>query len=151
MGTHPIFESDFDCLTEKNMFRVGQFGALRIATTPLRMSRFFSHNYQEMVNAKKCVVFMKGTPDAPQCGYSRAVIQMLEAEGVDLRSEVDTYNILSEDNMREEVKEFSDWPTFPQVYLAGEFYAGCDIMYDDYKEEKLRSILMEAGLTLPKL
>merc|ERR1712189_162705 len=137
MGTHPIFESDFDCLTE--MLRFGQ----QLLRNRI-FSRFFTHNYDEIVAAKKCVVFMKGTPDAPQCGFSRAVIQMLEAEGVNLTSEVDTYNILTEEAMREELKDYSDWPTFPQVYLNGEFYAGCDIMYQDYKDEKLREILLEA-------
>jgi len=94
---------------------------------------------------------------------------MLEAEGVNLQDEVNTHNILIEDNMRDELKDYSDWPTFPQVffrpnfaknileimkfkvYLKGEFYAGCDIMYEDYKQEKLRAILLEAGLSLPKL
>ncbi|CBY19921.1 unnamed protein product [Oikopleura dioica] len=124
----------------------------RLAQSLVRTTqfRFVSHDYQAIVNAKKCVVFMKGTPDAPQCGFSRAVIQMLEAEGVDLNNEISAHNILEEDGMREEMKEFSDWPTFPQVYLNGEFYGGCDIMYDDYKNEKLRGILLEAKLTLPE-
>jgi monothiol glutaredoxin len=93
---------------------------------------------------------MKGTPQQPQCGFSRAVIQMLEVEGADFK-EVDSHNILENDVMREELKDFSDWPTFPQVYLAGEFYAGCDIMYEDYQNEKLREILLESGLNLPDI
>ena len=91
---------------------------------------------------------------------------MLEAEGVDLNKEVSAHNILEEEGMREEMKDFSDWPTFPQVfhkrlsqentlhfqvYLSGEFYGGCDIMYEDYKNEKLRGILLEAKLTLPEI
>jgi monothiol glutaredoxin len=88
---------------------------------------------------------------------------MLEAEGVDFNEELSAHNILEEDGMREEMKDFSDWPTFPQVcylnptitimfkvYLNGEFYGGCDIMYEDYKNEKLRGILLEAKLTLPE-
>merc|ERR1712130_1028843 len=138
MGTHPIFESDFDCLTEKK--HVSCWSVWCIA-----------HCHNAVAHEP---LFQPQLPRNGQCekvcrlheGHSRRTSVWLFA-----RSEVDTYNILSEDNMREEVKEFSDWPTFPQVYLAGEFYAGCDIMYDDYKEEKLRSILLEAGLTLPKL
>ena len=70
---------------------------------------------------------------------------MLQAESVDF-SDVDTHNILADENMRSELKEYSDWPTFPQVYLDGEFYAGCDIMYKDYEEGKLTDYLKEAGL-----
>merc|ERR1712062_239746 len=144
MGTHPIFESDFDCLTEMNSL-------LARRTLQLTSRRFkFSYDYKEMVDKNKCVVFMKGTPQQPQCGFSRAVIQMLEVEGADF-AEVDTHNILENDIMREELKDFSDWPTFPQVYLKGEFYAGCDIMYEDYQNEKLRGILLESELTLPDI
>jgi len=75
---------------------------------------------------------------------------MLEAEGVNF-NDVDAHNILAQEEMRTEMKEFSDWPTFPQVYLQGEFYAGCDIMYEDYKNEKLRPILEEAGIELPPM
>ena len=126
---------------DKYYFRMNKIGL--IARRPIQnilirfSSQKFSHDYDAMVNANKCVVFMKGTPDAPnvriflksqkftfagnhgylQCGFSRAVIQMLEAEGADFK-EVDTHNILADEIMREELKEYSDWPTFPQVFLS---------------------------------
>jgi monothiol glutaredoxin len=115
-----------------------------------RRFKDYSIDYSKLIKNNKCVVFMKGTPQQPQCGFSRAVIQMLEVEGADFK-EVDSHNILENDVMREELKDFSDWPTFPQVYLAGEFYAGCDIMYEDYQNEKLREILIESGLNLPDI
>ena len=93
---------------------------------------------------------------------------MLEAEGADFK-EVDTHNILADEIMREELKEYSDWPTFPQVniflgkciferkqffsyvqvYLQGEFFAGCDIMYEAYQKDELRKELLDAQMTLP--
>ena len=112
------------------MNKIGLIARRPIQNILIRFSgQKFSHDYDAMVNANKCVVFMKGTPDAPnvsftnshtenygyrQCGFSRAVIQMLEAEGADFK-EVDTHNILADEIMREELKEYSDWPTFPQV------------------------------------
>ena len=114
------------------MNKIGLIARRPIQNILIRFSgQKFSHDYDAMVNANKCVVFMKGTPDAPnvsiyktfagnhgyiQCGFSRAVIQMLEAEGADFK-EVDTHNILADEIMREELKEYSDWPTFPQVFF----------------------------------
>lgn len=74
------------------------------------------------------VVFMKGTPDMPQCGFSRAVIQILQMQDVN-PDKVATYNCLDDSELRTAIKEYSDWPTIPQVYLDGEFVGGCDIMF----------------------
>ncbi len=73
------------------------------------------------------VIFMKGTPDAPMCGFSRAVCQVMEVQGVD-RSKMAAYNCLEDEELRQGIKEYSEWPTIPQVYLNGEFIGGCDIM-----------------------
>lgn len=70
---------------------------------------------------------MKGTPDAPQCGFSRAVCQILDVQGVP-REKLVTYNCLADQELREGIKEYSEWPTIPQVYVKGEFVGGCDIV-----------------------
>lgn len=133
------------------MNKIGLIARRPIQNILIRFSgQKFTNDYDVMVNANKCVVFMKGTPEAPNCGFSRAVIQMLEAEGADFK-EVDTHNILADEIMREELKEYSDWPTFPQVYLQGEFFAGCDIMYEAYQKDELRKELLDAQMTLPAI
>merc|ERR1712131_374807 len=96
------------------MNKIGLIARRPIQNILIRFSsQKFTHDYDAMVNANKCVVFMKGTPEAPNCGFSRAVIQVLEAEGADFK-EIDTHNILADEIMREELKEYSDWPTFPR-------------------------------------
>lgn len=82
---------------------------------------------EKAVQEDPLVVFMKGSPEMPQCGFSRAVLQILQVQGVnpDL---VATYNCLEDQELRDGIKEFSDWPTIPQVYINGEFVGGCDIM-----------------------
>jgi monothiol glutaredoxin len=70
---------------------------------------------------------MKGTPEAPQCGFSRAVCQILEVQGVP-REKIVSFNCLEDPELREGIKVYSEWPTIPQVYVKGEFVGGCDIM-----------------------
>lgn len=79
------------------------------------------------VSANPLVIFMKGTPDLPMCGFSRAVCQIMEVQGVKPDS-LKTYNCLDDPELREGIKEYSSWPTIPQVYVNGEFVGGCDIM-----------------------
>ena len=71
----------------------------------------------------------------------------MEASGVEF-DQVNTHNILADETMRAEMKDFSDWPTFPQIYVDGEFYAGLDIMFEDYKSGELEKMLEEAGVKL---
>jgi monothiol glutaredoxin len=78
----------------------------------------------EYVGKYKVVVFMKGTPQFPQCGFSNTVVQILN----NLQAPFEGVNILEDDSLRGGLKEYSAWPTFPQIYIAGEFYGGCDIM-----------------------
>merc|ERR1719401_231616 len=80
---------------------------------------------QKLVDDNKVVLFMKGSPDMPQCGFSRAVAQALEAEGFQDYAYVD---VLKYPEVREGVKKFSDWPTVPQLYVQSEFIGGCDIV-----------------------
>ena len=74
------------------------------------------------VKANKVVVFMKGVPDQPQCGFSNTVVQILKAEGTSFKG----FNVLADPDLREGIKSYSNWPTIPQVYIDGEFIGGCD-------------------------
>lgn len=78
----------------------------------------------ELVKAAPVMLFMKGTPSAPQCGFSRQTVSMLREKGV----RYGFFNILADDEVRQGLKEFSDWPTFPQVYVGGELVGGLDIV-----------------------
>eukprot|EP01089_Gocevia_fonbrunei_P013938 TRINITY_DN369_c0_g1_i1.p1 TRINITY_DN369_c0_g1~~TRINITY_DN369_c0_g1_i1.p1 ORF type:complete len:136 (-),score=24.04 TRINITY_DN369_c0_g1_i1:60-467(-) len=93
------------------------------------------------VKGNPCVVFMKGTPDYPMCGFSRAVVQALQAE----RAKITSFNVLENEDIRSEIKSYSDWPTLPQVYIGGEFIGGCDIILDHYKKGELGELLEKAG------
>jgi monothiol glutaredoxin len=79
---------------------------------------------QDMVDAADVVLFMKGTKEMPQCGFSSRVAGVLNYMGVDYRD----VNVLSDEEIRQGIKDYSDWPTIPQLYIAGEFVGGCDII-----------------------
>ena len=84
-------------------------------------------------------LFMKGTPDAPQCGFSMAISNMLRILGVNFKG----INVLENEELRQEIKTFSDWPTIPQLYLKGEFLGGCDIVKEMYESGELQKKLSE--------
>jgi monothiol glutaredoxin len=92
---------------------------------------------RKQVTENKVVLYMKGTPEAPQCGFSAAAVQMLEACGVE---EVATVNVLADADIRQGIKEFSNWPTIPQLYVGGEFIGGADIMREMYQSGELKKI-----------
>lgn len=93
------------------------------------------------VQENKVVVFMKGTKDMPMCGFSNTVVQILNA----LNAPFVSVNILEDELLRSGMKEYSQWPTFPQVYIDGEFFGGCDIMIASYQNGELAEVL-EAAL-----
>jgi monothiol glutaredoxin len=84
------------------------------------------------------VLYMKGTPDAPMCGFSATAVQILEACGVE---EVATVNVLEDPEIRQGIKEFSNWPTIPQLYVNGEFVGGADILREMYQSGELKTML----------
>jgi len=86
------------------------------------------------VSENKIVVFMKGTKQFPQCGFSNTTVQIMNTFQVPY----ETVNILEDDAIRSGMKEYSSWPTFPQVYIDGEFYGGCDIMIESYQNGELQ-------------
>lgn len=87
-------------------------------------------------------LFMKGTPIFPQCGFSSTVVQILDYLGV----EYSAMNVLEDPDIRQGVKDFSNWPTIPQLYVKGEFVGGCDIVKDMFEQGELRDFLVEKGI-----
>ena len=88
------------------------------------------------------LLFMKGTPSKPQCGFSLQVVRILNAVGADFN----TINVLEYPAIREAVKQYSEWPTIPQLYVNGEFIGGCDIITTMYKEGELETMLKDKKL-----
>ena len=99
---------------------------------------------KEQVTTNPVVLYMKGTPRAPMCGFSATAVQILQACNLPLFFSV---NVLEEPAIREGVKVFSDWPTIPQLYIRGEFVGGCDIMREMYQSGELKQLL--AGIASP--
>ncbi len=96
----------------------------------------------EAVKANDVVLFMKGTPDFPQCGFSSVVVQILDVIGVAYVAN----NVLADQAVREGIKAYSDWPTIPQLYVKGEFIGGCDIVREMYESGELKALLAEKGV-----
>ncbi|CAM0878362.1 unnamed protein product [Alopecurus aequalis] len=94
----------------------------------------------KVVGAHKVVLFMKGTKDFPQCGFSHTVVQILRSLDVPF----ETLDVLANDALRQGLKEYSSWPTFPQLYIDGEFFGGCDITLEAYKSGELQETLEKA-------
>ncbi|KAE8218371.1 hypothetical protein CF319_g7741 [Tilletia indica] len=99
----------------------------------------------DITKSAPLVLFMKGNPDMPMCGFSRAVVQILDVQGVNLKK-MKTVNVLEDEEVRHGVKEYSDWPTIPQVYVGGEFVGGCDIMLNMHQSGELEELLVKNGL-----
>ena len=99
---------------------------------------------QSKVTANPVMLFMKGTPDFPQCGFSSTVVQILNYLGVEFSAD----NVLASDELRNAIKDFSDWPTIPQLYVQGEFVGGCDIVREMFETGELRTFLAEKGISV---
>ncbi|PHH75940.1 hypothetical protein CDD80_1936 [Ophiocordyceps camponoti-rufipedis] len=91
------------------------------------------------------VLFMKGTPEMPQCGFSRGVIQILGMQGVDPKKFA-AFNVLEDQELREGIKEYSDWPTIPQLYVKEEFIGGADIVHKMFQDGELGKMCADKGL-----
>ncbi len=101
------------------------------------MSDEIQTTIKEVVENNDVVLFMKGTKETPQCGFSNAVVNTLSFMNVDFKD----VNVLEDDSLREGIKSFTDWPTIPQLYVKGEFVGGCDIIQDMYKSGELSEVL----------
>lgn len=97
----------------------------------------------ELVKKDKVVVFLKGTPEQPQCGFSNAVVQILRLHGV---RDYAAYNVLDDPQLRQGIKDYSNWPTIPQVFLNGEFVGGCDILLQMHQNGDLVEELKKLGI-----
>ena len=97
---------------------------------------------RETVENNPVVLFMKGTAQFPQCGFSGRAIQLLKSSGV---SKLVTVNVLEDEEVRQGIKEYSNWPTIPQLYVAGEFIGGSDILAEMAESGELADVLKEAG------
>ena len=91
---------------------------------------------QKLIDANDICLFMKGTPDSPQCGFSMAVSNVLKHLNVNFKG----VNVLDDENLRQGIKEFSDWPTIPQLYVSGKFIGGCDIVKEMFEKGELKSL-----------
>ncbi|KAI8959663.1 glutaredoxin [Daldinia sp. FL1419] len=103
---------------------------------------------EKAVSSAPVVLFMKGTPETPQCGFSRASIQILGLQGVD-PNKFAAFNVLEDQELRSGIKEFSDWPTIPQLYIDKEFVGGCDILVSMHQDGSLAKMLEEKGVLAP--
>ena len=101
---------------------------------------------QNHINSNDVCLFMKGTPDAPQCGFSMAVSNILRLLEVNYKG----VNVLEEQNLRDGIKVFSDWPTIPQLYIKKEFVGGCDIIKEMYENGELKKIFEDKGINFKK-
>ena len=97
---------------------------------------------QNHIDNNEVCLFMKGTPDAPQCGFSMAISNMLKILEVNFQG----VNVLEDQNLREGIKTFSDWPTIPQLYIKKEFVGGCDIVKEMYESGELAKLLETKGI-----
>ena len=99
----------------------------------------------EISNNEVCL-FMKGTPEAPQCGFSMAISNMLKILEVNFKG----INVLEDEKLRQGIKEFSEWPTIPQLYIKKEFVGGCDIVKEMYENGELKKVLEDKGINFKK-
>ena len=101
---------------------------------------------QSRIDNNDVCLFMKGTPDAPQCGFSMAVVNILKI----LKVEFKGVNVLENQSLREGIKQFSDWPTIPQLYVKKEFVGGCDIVKEMYENGELKKFFENKGINFKK-
>jgi monothiol glutaredoxin len=105
------------------------------------MSEDIRSRIEGLIKGSKVMLFMKGTKPFPACGFSNAVVQILKKEGVAF----ETFNILADGEIRQGLKEYSNWPTYPQLYVDGKFVGGCDIVTELHQSGELSKELAAAG------
>lgn len=103
-----------------------------------------SDRIKSLVDQKDIVLFMKGTPTFPQCGFSSTVVQILDYVGADYGA----VNVLEDPEIRQGIKDYNNWPTIPQMFVKGEFIGGCDIVKEMFETGELRDLMTEKGIEL---
>ena len=106
------------------------------------MDKTLHNKIEEIIKSSDIVLFMKGTPQEPRCGFSSTVAKILDILGVKFRS----IDVLEDDHIREGIKEYSDWPTIPQLYIKGQFIGGCDIVSEMYATGELQALFAKKGI-----
>jgi monothiol glutaredoxin len=106
------------------------------------MQNVMFERIQKQINENDVVLYMKGTAAFPQCGFSSLVVQVLSQIGVPFKD----YNILEDSELRQGIKDFTNWPTIPQLYVKGEFVGGCDIVREMYANGELEALLTDKGI-----
>ena len=100
-------------------------------------------NIKEIIEKNDVCLFMKGTPDSPQCGFSMAVSNILKHHEIKFEG----INVLENENIRQGIKDYSDWPTIPQLYVKGEFIGGCDIIKELFEKGELQTIFKNKSIS----
>ena len=100
---------------------------------------------QHFVDSNRVALFMKGTREQPQCGFSAQVVQILDSLG----TEYETLDVLADWDLREGIKAYSNWPTIPQLYVGGQFVGGCDITMQLHRRQELGKLIEQAGKEAP--
>ncbi|MEL7031077.1 MAG: Grx4 family monothiol glutaredoxin [Pseudomonadota bacterium] len=108
------------------------------------MSDAIHTSIDNAVKGNDVLLFMKGTPTFPQCGFSSVVVQVLDYLGVEYQA----VNVLDDQNVREGIKAYSNWPTIPQLYVKGEFVGGCDIVKEMFEAGELKDYMSEKGIEM---
>ncbi len=106
------------------------------------MDEALRQRIDEAIRRDDVVLFMKGTPTFPQCGFSAVVVQILQHMGVPFRA----YDVLPDPELRQGIKEYTNWPTIPQLYVKGEFIGGCDIVREMFETGELKTFFEEKGI-----
>ncbi|KAJ6973117.1 uncharacterized protein [Populus alba] len=129
-------------ITDSVVFRAKSNSARNKLASSIRcaLNPALKTTLDKVVTSHKVVLFMKGTKDFPQCGFSQTVVQILKSLNVPFES----VNILENELLRQGLKEYSSWPTFPQLYIDGEFFGGCDITVEAYKSGELQEQVEKA-------
>ncbi|XP_059285052.1 monothiol glutaredoxin-S7, chloroplastic [Lycium ferocissimum] len=130
----PHFGRALRCSTIATGNRAGRLRSIRCQSA---LDPNLKATLDKVVTSQKIVLFMKGTKDFPQCGFSNTVVSILKS----LNAPFETINILENEALRQGLKEYSCWPTFPQLYIDGEFFGGCDITVEAYKSGELQELL----------
>ncbi|KAK9466086.1 thioredoxin-like protein [Lipomyces arxii] len=150
------FVRSFITATKTSLLTAKTLGAgapLKFRALQLQQARYLSQHAKEAIDnavqSSPVVLFMKGTPDFPQCGFSRASIQILSLQGVD-PEKFSAFNVLEDDELRQGIKEYSNWPTIPQLYVNGEFVGGCDILIAMHQSGELADLFDKASVLVPE-
>ncbi|KAH9515823.1 glutaredoxin 5 [Dermatophagoides farinae] len=109
------------------------------STNPVK---YDDETLKQMIKNDKVVIFMKGVPESPRCGFSNAVVQVLRMHGVPFQA----HNVLESDELRKAIKDFTSWPTIPQIFLNGEFIGGCDILLEKHQNGEFIEDLKKIGI-----